>query len=61
MAKKKQDIEVIDPQVIKVDKTKHVLKGNVGNQKDGSPKKKKGSTVLLTEEQVKQYKKQNLI
>lgn len=42
-------------------KKEFILKKNVGSNKDGSPKKPKGSTVRLTEEQEKQYKSLNLI
>ena len=42
-------------------KSKYILTMNVGSNKDGSPKKKKGSSVLLTEDEARKYKQLNLI
>lgn len=61
MAKQLKETEVKDAEVVKVTRREFILKKNVGSNKDGSPKKAKGSKVKLTEEQEKQYKYLNLI
>lgn len=40
---------------------KHTLKANYGCNPDGTPKKKAGESVYLTEEQITEYKKLKLI
>ena len=44
-----------------VKKTEYILKANLGSNKDGSPKKAKGSKVKLTDQQATNYKQKNII
>jgi hypothetical protein len=58
MAVKKKES---DGEAPKIQKIEYTLLKNLGSNKDGSPKKAKGSKVKLTEEQVNHYKSLKLI